>query len=576
MASASQPGSVVAGNEETRDLDSTGLCLLSLDGGGVRGLSSLYILKGLMTRLNFERQAVGLARVKPCDIFDLIGGTSTGGIIAIMLGRLEMDVDECIKEYKAMMKKVFKNKRSAFFVSITGNVKARFSSKTLETAIKEVLKSKGFKEDDLLLDETNPEAAGKCKVFVCAKSQEGNHIRRLKSYNVQGRQEEDNPRIWEAALATSAAPSFFDPVQIGACSYVDGAIGANNPVSQVEDEAADIWCEETGRVQPLVKCFISVGTGHADFTTIKNSSLRSVAHSIEKVATETKKTDNEFTGRWREHLDSRYFRFNVEEGLHSVRLAEYKQEAVIDAGTRLYLDGHGVKRKVRACVQNLRQKRYEPDRAFCLEQTQLQEAREKTEQRDRERPQLLGTTSEISELMERGDANRRRLHAGAAGDDDELVVVVGGAPAAAAAATTPSSNPIAQESQRIRTHLPEADVDVAPAQPRPGLHGAERMQHVRDAERHGAFAMDHALRSQNAQRVAQMRFYAACVRAREACLLVETGTLQGDALDARRNRTLEDLSVALSELSSFDGMDVAVYEVMASEYSQALSRGGRK
>jgi hypothetical protein len=53
-------------------LDTTGLCLLSLDGGGVRGLSSLYILKGLMARLNHQRQSDGLARVKPCDIFDLI------------------------------------------------------------------------------------------------------------------------------------------------------------------------------------------------------------------------------------------------------------------------------------------------------------------------------------------------------------------------------------------------------------------------------------------------------------------------------------------------------------------------
>jgi patatin-like phospholipase/acyl hydrolase len=60
-------------------LDTTGVCLLSLDGGGVRGLSTLYILKGLMARLNSQRQDAGLPRVKPCEVFDLIGGTSTGG-----------------------------------------------------------------------------------------------------------------------------------------------------------------------------------------------------------------------------------------------------------------------------------------------------------------------------------------------------------------------------------------------------------------------------------------------------------------------------------------------------------------
>ena len=65
---------------EPNPLDSTGLCLLSLDGGGVRGLSTLYILKSIMDRLNLERKTTGdLPPVKPCEVFDLIGGTSTGG-----------------------------------------------------------------------------------------------------------------------------------------------------------------------------------------------------------------------------------------------------------------------------------------------------------------------------------------------------------------------------------------------------------------------------------------------------------------------------------------------------------------
>jgi patatin-like phospholipase/acyl hydrolase len=65
--------------EEPNPVDDIGLCLLSLDGGGVRGLSTLYILKGLMKRLNHERLDANLPAVKPCEVFDLIGGTSTGG-----------------------------------------------------------------------------------------------------------------------------------------------------------------------------------------------------------------------------------------------------------------------------------------------------------------------------------------------------------------------------------------------------------------------------------------------------------------------------------------------------------------
>jgi patatin-like phospholipase/acyl hydrolase len=65
---------------EPSPLDTAGLCLLSLDGGGVRGLSTLYILKSIMDRLNHERKTTtALPPVKPYQVFDLIGGTSTGG-----------------------------------------------------------------------------------------------------------------------------------------------------------------------------------------------------------------------------------------------------------------------------------------------------------------------------------------------------------------------------------------------------------------------------------------------------------------------------------------------------------------
>ena len=49
------------------------LKLLSLDGGGVRGLSSLYIFQKLMLNIDSNNHP------KPCEYFDMIGGTSTGG-----------------------------------------------------------------------------------------------------------------------------------------------------------------------------------------------------------------------------------------------------------------------------------------------------------------------------------------------------------------------------------------------------------------------------------------------------------------------------------------------------------------
>jgi len=56
-----------------------GLRLLSLDGGGVRGLSSLIILKEIMDRIKFDEKLESVPL--PCEYFDLIGGTGTGGYV---------------------------------------------------------------------------------------------------------------------------------------------------------------------------------------------------------------------------------------------------------------------------------------------------------------------------------------------------------------------------------------------------------------------------------------------------------------------------------------------------------------
>lgn len=62
--------------------------ILSLDGGGVQGLSTLLILREVMEEIG---RCARMAKTPlPCQYFDLIGGTSTGRLIAIMLGRLRM------------------------------------------------------------------------------------------------------------------------------------------------------------------------------------------------------------------------------------------------------------------------------------------------------------------------------------------------------------------------------------------------------------------------------------------------------------------------------------------------------
>jgi len=64
-----------------------------------------------------------------------------------------MTVDECIAAYGTLIKDIFEVKESRFGLGARGNIKARFSSKTLKAAIKRVLASReGFSERDLLND----------------------------------------------------------------------------------------------------------------------------------------------------------------------------------------------------------------------------------------------------------------------------------------------------------------------------------------------------------------------------------------------------------------------------------------
>ncbi|THU84988.1 FabD/lysophospholipase-like protein [Dendrothele bispora CBS 962.96] len=83
--------------------------LLSLDGGGIRGVSELIILHEIMVRVQARKDLPDLPN--PCEYFHLMGGTSTGGLIAIMLGRLEMSTEEALAQYKATADRIFSKKK---------------------------------------------------------------------------------------------------------------------------------------------------------------------------------------------------------------------------------------------------------------------------------------------------------------------------------------------------------------------------------------------------------------------------------------------------------------------------------
>jgi patatin-like phospholipase/acyl hydrolase len=108
--------------------------VLSLDGGGCRGYLTLHILKQLL------RQVQPQEPIYPYLHFDLICGTSTGGLIAILLGVLHLDIDTAIEIYKRMAIEVFFKSFSVLRLLKEGVV---YSSEPLAAAIDEILQKHG-------------------------------------------------------------------------------------------------------------------------------------------------------------------------------------------------------------------------------------------------------------------------------------------------------------------------------------------------------------------------------------------------------------------------------------------------
>lgn len=277
---------------------------------------------------------------------------SQSRLLAIMLGRLEMDVDQCIEAYNSIAKSVFGGGPSPAPVDPTGKVPAPFDLAALERAIRKMITASGASEKDVF----NDGAERGCKTFVCTADRDTKDIVRLRSYTLP---EERSIRatICEAALATSATTTFFEPVRIGARSFADGGLGANNPVDEVEGEASNIWCPDGNDLKPLVKCFISIGTGDPGKRPFDEGMADYLAQTVVQIATETEATETKFIARWMKHFDEkRYFRLNVDQGLQEIGLVEYERQGAIEAATDSYLGHTDRKLRVRDCICNLRSK----------------------------------------------------------------------------------------------------------------------------------------------------------------------------------------------------------------------------
>lgn len=381
-----------------------GIRLLALDGGGIRGLSMLMILQQLMETVNPD------APPKPCDYFDMIGGTSTGGLIAIMLGRLRMSVDDSIEAYLSLSSRVFKKK--AHRITWKGKIRGRFDSEELARAVKEVISKQNLPEDTLLKED----ARASCKVFVCATSKETSNTVCLASYRSPNGNTDllGSVRIWESCVATAAASSFFDPIKIGRYkeTFVDGATGANNPIWEVWNQAQQVWGPEP--LEDKIKCVVSIGAGVLPLTPFKDD-VYSIHKTLIAMATRTEEKSNEFR-RSKPLLDDtgRYYRFNVTRGLGDIGLEETERIDEIAAATRDYIHLPEVLNRMQNCAGNLAGRKHcgKYKTVFTLEVPKVNKFVDRPEEMTRlERTLLPGSTQrqKISVLHGLGGMGKTQL-----------------------------------------------------------------------------------------------------------------------------------------------------------------------
>jgi hypothetical protein len=173
--------------------------ILSIDGGGIRGIIPIILL------MEIERRTG--KRIH--EIFDLIVGTSTGGIIALMLTKPNpVPLSSMLQLYIGQKgKKIFQKR---LFKVPWSDVK--FKSENIESVLQEVFEGYDISQCIKPTVITTYDTATASATFFA-------------SYNERFK----NFKMWECARATSAAPTYFEPFEFNNMVCLDGGLFANNP-----------------------------------------------------------------------------------------------------------------------------------------------------------------------------------------------------------------------------------------------------------------------------------------------------------------------------------------------------------
>ena len=176
--------------------------VLAIDGGGIRGLIPALVLAEIERRTG-RRIA---------DLVDLIAGTSTGGILACALGKPDsLPAAEVASHYLEEGPRIFDRSLLKQITSLGGYLDERYSDTGLVRAL------------ERYLGET-PMSAATVPLLLTAYDTEARAIHLLRSEG-----EHSGATMVQAAHATSAAPTYFEPVRLDGATLIDGGVFAINP-----------------------------------------------------------------------------------------------------------------------------------------------------------------------------------------------------------------------------------------------------------------------------------------------------------------------------------------------------------
>ena len=204
--------------------------ILAIDGGGMRGIIPVVILQELEKSIRENGGTDDIA-----TYFDLIAGTSTGGLITLALscgsalphvdmnGSDQIELSALLNNYMTMGKEIFQAQTS--FFGLRQFVSDKYNSNNIQNLCKRWFGTETMEN-------------AKVPTMIVAYDLSKGCQKIITSYG-----EGSDCPVWVAARSTSAAPTFFAPVAYKEELLVDGGVVANNPALFAYFDAKTLYPE---------------------------------------------------------------------------------------------------------------------------------------------------------------------------------------------------------------------------------------------------------------------------------------------------------------------------------------------